>query len=183
MKKAVFLDRDGTINWEVDNLKSQSQLKLLPLAANGIRLFNKNDFFVVVITNQPVVARGHLTEDNLLALHDELKKRLKKKGANIDAIYYCPHHPNANIAKYRKDCPDRKPNLGLIKKAIAEHKISLKDSFFVGDSTTDLQTAKNAKIKSILVQTGYGGADKRYAVKPGLIVDNLYQAAKLICRP
>lgn len=182
MKKAVFLDRDGTINREVDNLKSIAQLRLLPASGNGIRLLNKNGFLVIIITNQPVVARGWLTEDKLLEIHKELKKRLKKKGANIDVIYYCPHHPNANIVKYRKDCPDRKPNTNLIKKAIKDFNISLTDSFFVGDSTRDMQTAKNAKIKSILVKTGYGGKDKKYIVKPDYIVSNLYQAAKLICR-
>lgn len=180
MKPAIFLDRDGVINREVDNLSDIRQLRLLPYAAAALKKLNQSGFLVIIITNQPVVARGWITEDDLGLIHRELLLRLAKKGAKIDAIYYCPHHPKANLLKYRIDCEDRKPNIGLIKKAINRFKISLKNSFFVGDSTTDIQTAKNGGIKSILVKTGYKGNDGKYNVKSDFVAKNLYEATKNI---
>src|SRR3989338_5019263 len=179
-KKAIFLDRDGVINREVDNLKSINQLRLLPYVSQAIKKFNQSGFLVIVITNQPVIARGWIDEIELQNIHKELVNRLKKRGTKIDAIYYCPHHPNANLTKYRKDCQDRKPNIGLIKKAVNDFNISLKDSFLVGDTTSDIQTAKNAGVKSILVKTGYAGNDKKFKVIPNYSAKNLDEAANLI---
>lgn len=182
MTKAVFLDRDGTINVEFDNLKSLSQLKLLPKSATAIKQLGEKNYLIIVITNQPVIARGWINEEELNKIHLELLKRLEEKGAGIDAIYYCPHHPNANLIKYRKKCHCRKPNTGLVEKAVKKYNISVKDSYFIGDTTSDMQTAKNAGLKSVLVKTGYGGKDKKFNVKPDYIVNNLYEAANLICR-
>ena len=182
MPKAVFLDRDGVINREVDNLTHLGQLRLLPGVAAAIRKINQSGILAIIITNQPVVARGWLSENKLNLIHQEILIRLAKKGARIDAIYYCPHHPNANLAKYRKDCEDRKPNIGLIKKAVKDFNISLKDSFMAGDSTTDIQTSHNAGVRSILLKTGYAGKDKKFKVKPDYIVNNLFEAANLICK-
>ncbi|OGK24253.1 hypothetical protein A3A46_01545 [Candidatus Roizmanbacteria bacterium RIFCSPLOWO2_01_FULL_37_13] len=177
MQKAVFLDRDGVINREVDNLRDVKQLTLLPHAADAIRKLNQSGFLVIIITNQPVVARGWISEERLKKIHMELLKRLGKKGARIDAIYFCPHHPNADLSKYRKDCQDRKPNIGLIKKAVKNFKIALENSFLIGDSTRDIQTAKNAGIPSILLKTGYGGKDRKFNVKPDYIAKNLFEAS------
>lgn len=182
MKKAVFLDRDGTINKEVDNLKDISQLRLLPNVAQAIRKFSQNHFLVIMITNQPVVARGWITEKQLEKIHLVLMARLGKKGARIDAIYYCPHHPNANLKKYKKNCPDRKPNIGLINKAAKDFNISLKDSFLIGDSTTDIKTANNADIKNILVKTGYAGKDKKFDVSADYTAKDLLEAVSIICK-
>src|SRR3989344_1914099 len=181
-KKAIFLDRDGVINREVDNLKSINQLRLLPYVSQAIKKFNQSGFLVIVITNQPVIARGWIDEIELQNIHKELVNRLKKRGAKIDAIYYCPHHPNANLTKYRKDCQDRKPNIGLIKKAVNDFNISLKDSFMAGDSTTDIQTSHKAGVSRIFLKTGYAGKDKKFKVKPDYIVNNLFEAANLICK-
>ena len=182
MPKAVFIDRDGVINREVDNLKDIGQLRLLPGVATAIRKINQNGILVIVITNQPVVARGWISENELNLIHQEILTRLAKKGAKIDAFYYCPHHPEANLKKYRKKCRCRKPNIGLIQKAVKKYNISIKDSYFIGDTTRDILTAKNVGLKSILVKTGYGGKDKKFNVKPDYIVNNLYEAANLICR-
>lgn len=181
MRKAIFLDRDGTINREADNLRSLKQLRLLPGVAEAIKILNKKKFLVIIITNQPVVARGWISEKQLLTIHNELLKRLNKRGAKIDAIYYCPHHPNANLKKYRKDCSDRKPNIGLIKKAVKDFNISLKNSFFIGDSTRDIKTADNAGITSILIKTGYAGKDGKYNVKANYVKKNFLEAVTLIC--
>ena len=182
MKKAVFLDRDGTINKEVDNLRDISQLQLLPNVAKAINKLNQNNFLVIIITNQPVVARGWITKKRLIEIHQLLMVKLQKQGARIDAIYYCPHHPDANLRQYRKDCPDRKPNIGLIKNAVKDFNISLSDSFLIGDSTTDIKTANNADIKNILVKTGYAGKDKKFDVIADFTVKNLLEAVSIICK-
>lgn len=179
MNNAIFLDRDGTINHEVDNLKDIRQLRLLPYVAEAIRELNKK-FLVIIISNQPVIARGWITEVELESIHDELIKRLKKQGAHIDAVYFCPHHPQANLRRYRKDCPDRKPRPGLIFKAAKDFNIDLKKSFFIGDTTVDIQTAKNAGVKSILVKTGYGGKDGKFTITSDFTAKNLTVAVNHI---
>lgn len=179
MNKAIFLDRDGTIIKEVDNLRNIRQIRLLPKVATAIEELNKNNYLIIVISNQPVVARGWITEKYLRMIHAEIARRLGKK-AKLAAIYYCPHHPNANLKKYRKICSDRKPSTGLIKRAVIDFKIDLKKSYFVGDSTRDIQTAKNSGIKSILLQTGYKGKDNLFDAKPDYVAKNLYSAVSKI---
>lgn len=182
MKIAVFLDRDGVINREVDVLKSISQLRLLPNVAQAINKINKLGFLVVIITNQPVIARGWLTENQVDEIHAVLIKRLGEKKAKIDAVYYCPHHPNANLKKYRTECSCRKPNIGLIKKAAKELNINLKKSFTVGDRTADILAGKRAGLKTILVKTGYAGKDRKYNVKPDFTAKNISAAMEIVKR-
>ena len=179
-QKAVFLDRDGVINREVNNLKSIKQLRLLPNVATSIGKINRLGFLLIVITNQPVIARGWLTEMGLERIHRELMRRLAVKGAKIDEIYYCPHHPNANLKKYRVQCRCRKPNTGMIKAAAKKNAINLKKSFIIGDSTRDILTGKRAKLKIILLKTGYAGQDGKYNVKPDFIAKDLSEAVKII---
>ena len=178
--RAVFLDRDGTINYEVDNLRRLKDLRVLPGTARAIKKMNRLGFLAVVVTNQPVVSRGWLTERELDRIHAVLVRRLGKKGAKLDAIYYCPHHKDAQIKKYRVLCKCRKPEIGLIVKAAKKWKIDLKKSFMVGDSTRDVLAGKKAKMKTILVKTGYAGKDGKYKVKPDFLAKNLVQAAKII---
>jgi histidinol-phosphate phosphatase family protein len=180
MNKAVFLDRDGVINREVDVLRSLKQLRLLPRVAQAVRQLNKLGFLIIVVTNQPVIARGWLTKKGLEKIHQVLIERLAKKGARIDAIYYCPHHPNANLKKYRRRCQCRKPNIGLIKKAVKKFKINVKESFMVGDGTGDILAGQRAGLKTILVETGYAGKDGKYDIKPDFIIKNLNEAIKII---
>lgn len=180
MKRAVFLDRDGVIIKEVDNLREVSQLRLIPGAVKAIQTLNKMGVLVVIITNQPVVARGWINEKELKYIHQVLLKRLAKKGAKIDAVYYCPHHPEANLKKYRKKCSCRKPNIGLVKKAIKDFSISIKKSFFIGDQTRDILTGKNAGLKTILIKTGYGGRDGKFNVKADFEAKNLIKAIEIV---
>lgn len=180
MNPAVFLDRDGTINHDVDNLRDIKKLRLLPGAAQAIGQLNKLGFLVIVITNQPVVARGWLTEADVEQINQELNKRLKNQGAKIDGFYYCPHHPNANLKKYRRECDCRKPNIGMVKKAQKDFDIDLRKSFFVGDSTRDILAGKSAGLKTILVSTGYGGKDGVYKVEPDRTANNLKEAVEVI---
>jgi histidinol-phosphate phosphatase family protein len=180
VKRAVFLDRDGTINKEVDNLRSVKQLRLLPGVTEAIKKLNKLGCLVVVVTNQPVVARGLATEGEVDEIHAVLLKRLAKKGARIDAIYYCPHHPEASIKRYRLSCRCRKPNIGMLLKAIKKFKISPKDSFIIGDRTADILTGKRAGLRTILLKTGYAGQDGKYNIKPDLVVKNISEAVRRI---
>lgn len=180
--KAVFLDRDGTINREVDVLRNLKQLRILPGTAKAIRKLNLLGFLVIVVTNQSVVARGWLTEKGLDRIHAVLLGRLRRGGGKLDAIYYCPHHPNANLKKYRLECRCRKPNVGLIARALKDFKIDPKKSFMVGDGTRDILTGKRAGLKTILVKTGYAGRDGKHHVQPDFTARNLAQAIKIISK-
>ena len=180
-RRAVFLDRDGTIIRQVNLLHRRADLRLLPGAAAAIHALNEMGYLVVVVTNQPVVARGLATEKIIDAVHAVLQQRLQEHGARLDAIYVCPHHPDAQIKKYRVKCRCRKPEVGLITKAAREHHIGLSKSFMVGDSTRDTLAGNRAKLATILVQTGEGGKDVwQFAGKPDYVARNLADAVRYI---
>lgn len=178
--KAVFLDRDGVIVREVDRLHRLDQLRILPGAANAIRELNRLGYLAIVITNQAVVARGWITEAEVDEIHAVMIKRLGRRGAKIDAVYYCPHHPNANLKKYRLVCRCRKPNPGMILDALKKFKINPKGSFMVGDKTSDILAGKRAGLKTIMVSTGYGGKDGLLKAKPDFVVRDLGYVVRLL---
>jgi len=180
MPKAVFLDRDGTVNREVDLLRDIKQLRLIPGAAAAIRELNRLGFLVIIITNQPVIARGWVSKRELDRIHALLARRLGRKGAKVDAIYYCPHHPHANLRRYRMRCSCRKPNIGLIRKAVKAFKIDVRRSFMIGDSTRDIETGRRAGLKTVLVKTGYAGKDRKYNVEPDFVARDMIQAVRFI---
>lgn len=180
-RPAVFLDRDGTIIRQVELPHKPSQIVLLPGAARAIAGLKQGGYFLAIVSNQPVVARGILTPEGVIELNDILMERLAKKSARIDAFYFCPHHPKADIKKYRKVCACRKPKPGMILKAAKEHKIDLKRSFLVGDTTQDVLTGRNAGVRTILVRTGHGGKDPwQYDAKPDFVARDLAAAARVI---
>jgi len=183
MNKAVFLDRDGVINEEVDLLHKPDQLKLIEGSAEAIKLLNKN-FYVIVVTNQPQVARGLCSEDDIQEINEKLKRELEKFNARIDAVYYCPHHPEKGFPgenpEYKIECDCRKPKIGMLEQAAKDFDLDLEFCFIIGDRTVDLKTGKNANCRTILVRTGYAGEDKKYESKPDFVADNLLEAAKLI---
>lgn len=155
-QQGVFLDRDGTINEEVEYLNNVDQLKLIDGATEAIRLLNNAGYKVVVITNQSGIAKGYLTEAQLQVIHTELKKMLQKDNAYVDAIYYCPHHPDAEVDAYRVDCDCRKPKQGMLEQAAKDLDIDLENSFVIGDKISDLGAGDAAGCRKILVRTGYG---------------------------
>jgi D-glycero-D-manno-heptose 1,7-bisphosphate phosphatase len=157
-RPAVFLDRDGTVVREVDYLRSVEDLRLLPGAAAAIRRLNEAGIAVVVATNQSGIARGMLTEADLASLHSALRERLARRRARLDAIYYCPHHPEAPIPDYRRRCRCRKPAPGMMLRAARELDLDLAHSFAVGDSERDLEAGRRAGCRTVLVRTGYGSA-------------------------
>lgn len=149
-QKAIFLDRDGVINKlkKDDYIKSYSEFEFLPGVMDGIKYININDYLVIIITNQSCIGKGIITEKTLNTIHNKMKRNLKlKKNAHIDDIYYSPYYKYSNNSKYRKDKFDRKPNLGMLIKAIKKWNIDTKKSLFIGDSVTDYQSSNAMKIK------------------------------------
>lgn len=162
----VFLDRDGVINEEVDLLHRVDQLALIDGSAGAIARLNAAGVRVIVVTNQPVVARGLCTEADIDAIHAALERQLGDRGARVDAIYYCPHHENADLMEYRTVCSCRKPRIGMLAAAAERFGLDLGRSYVVGDRTADIQAGANAGCTTILVQTGYAGKDGKHPATP-----------------
>ena len=181
---AVFLDRDGTLNREVHRVKRPEELDLIPGVAEAIRLLNRSGYRAVVITNQPVVARGDCDERGLREIHNKLETLLGREHAYLDAIYYCPHHPDNGFPGERPelkfDCECRKPKTGLIEQAARELNLDLSRSWFIGDTSIDIRTAKTMGLRSILVRTGHAGADGRFPDKADLESGTLFEAVAAI---
>jgi len=180
----IFLDRDGTINQEVNYLRDKMQIKVLPKVASGIQLLNRNNIAVIIITNQPVVARGLITIEDLKKINDILVERLKKEGAHIDAIYSCPHHPERNhqdipsyAMKYRIECECRKPGLAMYKKALSIYG-SKKILGVIGDQTKDILAGKNLGTRGVIVRTGYKGTDGLHDITANFVCDNFLDAVR-----
>ncbi len=185
--KAVFLDRDGTINQEVEYLRDIKDLVLIEGAAQGIKLLNEHGFKVVVVTNQSGVARGFFDENFVDMIHQEISRRLTLCGARVDRWYYCPHHPTCGRGDYRRDCLCRKPSIGMMQDAARDLDIDLASSYVIGDSARDIEMALNAGSKPVLVRTGYGSEtllDMPEEMAQGLeyVARDLLDACSWICR-
>jgi len=183
-QKAVFLDRDGTLIVDVDGLRSAEALTLLPGAGEAVRTLNHHGWRAVVVTNQPVVAKGWCTEAELHRIHNKLETLLGAEHAFLDRIYHCPHHPESGHPGERSDlkiaCSCRKPGIGMIQKAAQDLNLDLSRSWLIGDTTTDVQTAYNAGVRPLLVRTGAGGADGKYPVEPHGVLDDVGAAVRFI---
>lgn len=183
-QKCIFLDRDGTINKYKGFIRNIDDIELEDGASNGIKLINKSEYLTIVITNQPVIARGEVTVDELNSFHNKLETLLGKDGAYYDDLLYCPHHPDSGfegeIKELKFDCECRKPKIGLLLKAKEKYNIDLSQSYFIGDSTMDIQTGINANMKTILVKTGNKGEDGKYDVKPDYVINSLKDIFKVI---
>ncbi len=157
MKKAVFLDRDGTINNEVDYLSSISDILIFDGVISSLKKLKDQGFLNLIITNQSGIARGYFTESDLQSIHEEFNKQLNHQGtALIDEFFYSPYHVDGIIKEYTKECNTRKPGTGMIEQAVKKYNVDIENSFFIGDSLVDMQCALNAGLKKILVKTGYG---------------------------
>jgi D-glycero-D-manno-heptose 1,7-bisphosphate phosphatase len=156
MNKAIFIDRDGTFIEDVGYLKMLEDLRFTPRAVNALQIFHELGYLNIVITNQSAVARGILSPKELNKIHQKMKNLTKDEGGIIDDIFYCPHLLEGRIAPYNIDCECRKPKIGLLMEAVQKHKLNLEECVMVGDKKSDLELAKNAGIRGILVLTGYG---------------------------
>ena len=183
-QRAIFLDRDGTINIKNGLISRAEQFKFLPNAVEAVRKINGSGYLAIVITNQPAVARGLCSIEDIEEIHRKMHTLLGQKGAFLDAVCYCPHHPDKGYPEenpaYKIPCHCRKPDIGLLEDCAKRYHISLEDSWFVGDTTVDIQTGKNAGTKTALVLTGDAGSDHKYAVKPDLICADILEAVERI---
>ena len=173
-RRAVFLDRDGVLVREADYLRELSQLEVLRGVPAALKVLRAAGFKLVVVTNQSGVARGYLSLTKLRLIHRELKRRLARAGARWDALYFSPHHPDDRH-------PWRKPGVGMLKAAKKRFRLDLKSSYLVGDTTTDVQTARNAGCVAVLVRTGKGGRDGKHPrAKADKVCRDLSAAARWI---
>ena len=177
-QKAIFLDRDGTINKYVGFLRDINDFELLPGVAQAIKEINESGYLAIVVTNQPVIARGEVTVEQLNNIHNKMETLLGNEGAYIDGIYYCPHHPDkgfeGEIPELKIKCNCRKPNPGLLEKAAEDFNIDLEQSWMIGDSKNDVLAGKNAKCSTIYL----GNDGKSYDADK--VATNLLQAVNSI---
>ena len=185
-QRAIFLDRDGTMNVSKGFISKADDLELIPGTIDAIKAINKSGALAIVITNQPVIARGECSFEELHNIHNKLKTLLGEKGAFVDDIFYCPHHPDkgfeGEVPELKFDCECRKPKTGMIDKAVKKYNIDLSKSYMVGDSTMDLETARNAGVKSVLVDTGFAGNDGKYDRNCDIEAKNLFDAVEKIIK-
>ena len=184
-QKCIFLDRDGTINEYIGFLRNVDDFKLIHGAADAIKEINNSDYLCIVVTNQPVIARGEVTEEELDNIHMKLEKSLGDEGAYINGLYYCPHHPDKGFEgerpEFKFDCDCRKPKIGMLLKAAQDFNIDLSQSIIIGDSTLDIKMAENVGgITSVLVKTGQGGSDNKYIVNPTYVCEDLKEAVDTV---
>jgi D-glycero-D-manno-heptose 1,7-bisphosphate phosphatase len=184
--RAIFLDRDGTINKDVGYPRDFSQIHLYPFSVPAIREIRRLGFLAVVATNQSGIGRGLIPEDALLDIHKRLSAALKSRKAPLDGIYYCPHYVRAAVPKYRRDCSCRKPKPGMGRKAAAELDLDLRRSYMIGDKVDDVRFGQAIGATSILVLTGYGRKSlaqlKGSARPPAHVARNLQTAVRWIAR-
>jgi mannose-1-phosphate guanylyltransferase / phosphomannomutase len=184
LRRAVFLDRDGVINEERDPVAAPEKLNLLPGVVDAIKKINRSEFCAVVVTNQPMIAKGFATENDLDRIHAKLETLLGAEHAYLDRMYHCPHHPEKGFAGERPElkipCECRKPSPGMVYKAASDLNLDLSNSYMVGDQTVDVQTGINAGCRTIMVKTGYAGSDRKYSCRPDAVVDTLSDAVESI---
>ena len=179
----MFLDRDGTMIEDAGYLDAIARVAFYPWTVDSIRALNRAGLAVVVVTNQPGIARGFFSEAFVEETHRHISARLEAGGARIDAYYYCPHHPGGTVAPYARPCDCRKPARGLIENAAADLGLDPSRSFVVGDKWLDVELGRAVGARAILVRTGSGAVEERRppaGVAADVVVDNLAAAASWI---
>uniref|UniRef100_UPI003FEF99A5 HAD-IIIA family hydrolase n=1 Tax=Candidatus Onthocola sp. TaxID=3085646 RepID=UPI003FEF99A5 len=183
-QKAIFLDRDGTINVYIPFLVNKEKFELIDGASEAIKKINSSDYLCIVVTNQPIIARGESSFENLEDIHKRMETLLGRDGAYIDGLYFCPHHKDkgfpGEVPELKFDCDCRKPKIGMLLEAVKDFNIDLSESVVIGDSTLDIKMAENANMKSILVKTGQAGLDGKYDVTPTEVAEDLLDAVNII---
>lgn len=183
-QKCIFLDRDGTVNRENGFISREEEFVLEPRAAEAIRRINASGYLAIVATNQPVVARGECTMEDLENIHNKMKTLLGQEGAYLDDCVFCPHHPDKGFPgenpDYKRDCACRKPRPGLLFACAEKYNIDLSASWMVGDTTTDLETGRNAGTHTALVRTGLAGGDGKYSADAEIAGRDILDAVERI---
>ncbi len=186
-RPVVFVDRDGTLNEELGYIFNVDDLVLLPGASESVATLNQARIACIVVTNQSGPARGFYPEEHVRKLNGRLVRLLAEAGAQVDAVYYCPHHPEGVVEQYAIACQCRKPAAGMIVRAFAEHAdLDSARAYMVGDQSTDIDLARNANLKAVLVQTGFGKAVRegkfQWQVEPDYVADSLAHAVEWILK-
>ena len=183
-QKAVFLDRDGVINVLRGFIRREEEFELLPGVAEALGRINSSEYLAIVVTNQPVIARGETSFEELDAIFNKMKTLLGREGVYVDDLFFCPHHPDRGFPgerpEFKIDCACRKPKTGMLEEAAAKYNISLPDSFMVGDMTMDIECGRRGGLHTILVKTGQGGSDGKYDVTPDYVCEDLNAAVDVI---
>lgn len=184
MNKAIFLDRDGTINVDKAYLSKIEDFEYLPGVIEGLKLLQNAGYKLIIVTNQSGIARGYYTEEDFLKLNDWMIHDLKSKGIEVSKVYYCPHHPSGKIEKYRVNCDCRKPNLGMYRQAIRDFDIDVSASYAIGDKIRDSYICASTDCRGFLI-SNLEKAEIIDKVKQGMYknisyADSLYEAAKKI---
>lgn len=174
-KPAVFLDRDGVLTEERGYVASIEELRIFPYAEECVRQIHEKGYYAIVVTNQSGVARGLFTEEDLLKMNIYLMQQ-----TGVDAVYYCPHHPEGKVEKYKRECQCRKPGIGMFQEACRKFDIDLTGSYMVGDRAGDILAGQNAGVKTILLESGYGTARLEVEVEPDYIVRNLRNTIEIL---
>lgn len=174
---AIFLDRDGVINTEVNYLSNPKDFEFIEGSIEALKILKEKGYLLIIITNQAGIARGYFTENDHKKIHEKMINILKENNIILDDIFYCPHHPD-----FTGECECRKPKPGMVLKAKEKYNINLKKSFMVGDTLRDIETGYNAQSSTVLVLTGYGMEEqkKNTTIKPDFIFKNLLEFAKYI---
>jgi histidinol-phosphate phosphatase family protein len=184
LRAAVFLDRDGTLNEEVNHLRRPEDLRLLPGVGEAVRALNRAGLLAVGVTNQPVVARGDVTLDGLACIHAELDHQLGQHGAYLDRLYFCPHHPDrgfpGEVSALKVACDCRKPLTGLFDQACRDLDVDRRASWMIGDSSADILAGARAGVRTILVRSGHAGRDRKHSVEPDYATHDLAAAVQWI---
>jgi D-glycero-D-manno-heptose 1,7-bisphosphate phosphatase len=176
LSKAIFLDRDGVINQEVQFVARPEEFHVLDNSILALKLLMGTDYKLIIITNQSGMGYGYYSEEDYQAVTNKMVKIFAEEGIVIDAIYHCPH-------RYEEKCDCRKPGTGMLDKAKKEFGIDYERSWFVGDKTSDIKAGENIGVKTILVLTGAGGKDGRYDVKPDFVAADFLEAVHFITTP
>lgn len=185
-QKCIFVDRDGTLNESRGYITKLEDFVLYDDIIDSIKRINSTEYLIIVITNQPVIARGECSKNDVEKIHLKLETLLGEGGAYIDDIAYCPHHPDkgfvGEVEKLKIECECRKPKIGLITKMALKYNIDLESSWMIGDMTIDVMTGKNANLKTVLLETGFNGEDKKYDVLPDFKAKNFKEAIDIILK-
>jgi D-glycero-D-manno-heptose 1,7-bisphosphate phosphatase len=183
--RCVFLDRDRTVIEDPGYLTEPDAVKLLPGVGLALKSLRQAGFKLVVVTNQSAIARGLLTEEGLDRVHQEMRRQLGDHGVQLDAIYYCPYHPEGTVELYAHDSQDRKPRPGMLLRAASEHNIDLPRSWMIGDSPRDMEAGQRAGCRTIRVRHAAGteaAVEQDEDVQADFTVRNLVDAARVILR-
>jgi D-glycero-D-manno-heptose 1,7-bisphosphate phosphatase len=180
-RKAVFLDRDGTINVEKNYLYRIEDFEFIDGAPGAIKRLREGGYLIVVVTNQSGVARGYYTLEDVDRLHRYIQRELSEFGTAIDAFYTCPHHPTSGLGELRQECDCRKGRPGMLLQAAAEHHIDLAGSFIIGDKCADIEAGRRAGCAPLMVLTGYGSREApKLSKDPVPLFADLNEAADFI---